>query len=252
MNELSKIQSRFKTALIAPRCPNGSGLGIRQTPEFSLKERISVYHADYFLRISESLAEDFPVLQELMGEEEFESLIRQYLAHYPSRYPGLAQVGQELPRFLYESRKFMHQPWILELVQLEWIRCLAIWTETAPVSSFLSFASLSEDQQALQKLDLQPSLHFFEGSFRVHLKSLSEISERGETKLAVWAMHGKLYEREISSEEQHLLKQIQSGISFAELMNWLNDEPAIAPEAAQWLQDWSSEGLLCGFQPART
>lgn len=249
MTPLAQLQSRFKKALLSTRRPSGPALrelGIRVSPEFSLSERIGVYHADYFLRISDSLAEDFPILCEHLGPEEFDRLIRDYLAHYPSRYSSLAQIGQDLPAYIDECKKFMHQPWIRQLAELEWKRCLAIWTETSETTDFQKLSQLSEEEQAIQRLTLQPSLQFFEATHRVHQKDFTEL---GETRLAIYALHGNLKELEITEDQEKLLRQIQTGESFEALTEWLGGQPNLSPHAAGWFSKWVAAGLLTGFQP---
>jgi hypothetical protein len=239
MTTLSQLQSRFKKALIAERLPSGpscKGLGIRVTESFSLQERIHVYHADYFLRISESLAEDFPNLFEHWGELKFNRVVRGYLKEYPSRYPSLAQVGQDFPKYLWECKQFMHEPWLVQLAELEWTRCRALWTETLECVDFQKISELPQEVQAMQKLLLQPSLHFFEKSDGTHL--------------AIFAIHGNLKELEISVGQEKLLRQIQTGESFGALTNWLGVQPELAPHAAKWFSEWVASGLLAGFQPA--
>src|ERR1700722_9090102 len=57
---------------------------IKPNKDLSSLERLEIYNQQYWIRLLESLEEDFPGLQTILGSEKFDSLCIAYLMEYPS------------------------------------------------------------------------------------------------------------------------------------------------------------------------
>ncbi len=62
--------------------------------------RLDVYRNAYFIRLEKALANDFPVTEKVLGQEEFARIAGEYVLAHPSRHPSLRYVGSEFSAWL--------------------------------------------------------------------------------------------------------------------------------------------------------
>src|SRR5215470_3697731 len=63
-------------------------------------ERLEIYNRVYWFRILSSLADDFPGLRAVIGQQKFDKLIRAYLNDCPSESFTLRNLGARLESWL--------------------------------------------------------------------------------------------------------------------------------------------------------
>ena len=113
MSNLDELQREFFRALLLPLrgssrnstelSPSDEGHSpeffriadeiIKPGPSLTSAERLELYHRQYWFRILDSLAEDFPVLRKMAGDGIFWELIEGYLLGRPSRSFTLRHLG---------------------------------------------------------------------------------------------------------------------------------------------------------------
>ncbi len=94
---------------------------VRENATAGARDRIEVYRDMYFLRLRDSLAEDFPKVRAVVGDEGFDDLVSEFLEAHPPT-PFLAELGARFPRFVSEHPRHRDRPWLAELASLEWAR----------------------------------------------------------------------------------------------------------------------------------
>jgi hypothetical protein len=72
---------------------------LRSTAAVSATERLGLYHRQYWYRLLDSLAEDFPRLGDFLGRERFWPLLERYLAAHPPTSYTLRHLGAGLAGF---------------------------------------------------------------------------------------------------------------------------------------------------------
>jgi hypothetical protein len=122
--ELHDAQRRFFSALLEPlageardrtELPCGrpevtsafrgtADLLLRSTSAMSATERLGLYHRQYWYRLLDSLAEDFPRLLEFLGRERFWPLLERYLTARPPASYTLRHLGAGLADFAAQDR----------------------------------------------------------------------------------------------------------------------------------------------------
>jgi len=238
---LSEIQARFTKLLKAPRLNVSDIRGSEglfapaRDLQVPLKTRLGIYRYAYFARIEESLADDFPELKEALGEKNFSKLIRHYLKGYPSRYPGLAQIGKNLPAFLAELEEPIGSHDVAPLIEkakMEWARCLCQWSENAEPTHFAKLLDLPEDERLKQKLVLSPNAQFVPST------------TPGFCTIVFYKVRNEVKNQELSPSMEKLLGEIRKGRTLSELILMLenSEQPAL-----QWISNWVAEGLIVGF-----
>jgi hypothetical protein len=89
---------------------------IFEKPPISVEERLKIYQKAYRIRLLESLRDDFPKVENLLGATGFEKLAHQYIDQNPSMFQNLAEYSEAFPQFLYsiqyEAGHLALQDWI--------------------------------------------------------------------------------------------------------------------------------------------
>jgi hypothetical protein len=227
---LEKLQRHFKKCLDLPRFSTKeiAPLKIIATKDFSAKARFDIYHYAYFARISESLAEDFPKLNKILGEKKFEKLIREYLVKHPSKYASLSEVGKDLPRFI--KKKYKNNLKLYETALLEWNIVEVDYSPIERPYDWSSFQNLSPQELLKTRFILSESVRF------IKLKSQYKILYRKNLSTI---------EETISENEFKLLVAIKKGTPVAKLQRAV---PKMKEEEiSQCFFLWVQKAIFCRF-----
>ena len=250
---------------------------IKPNRHLSAFERLEIYNRQYWLRVMAALEEDFPAVKEVIGEELFQELSRQYLAAHPSRSFTLRNLGSNLPAWLAKHSEYAGDlaELAIDVARVEWAYAEAFdLTELPPIGA--------EEIAALHmeaRLILQPYLQLLALSYPVddlvlhaHKKlkaadpsnteytafgddfQLPEI-ERNDTWLAVHRLDLSVYYRQLEREEYVMLSAIANGSSLGgALESAFHESHLDADQQAtciqQWFASWTELGWLCSSQPS--
>lgn len=91
-------QVQFAAALVDPALPAPEGLG--DGAGRPAGRRFDVYRNNVVVGLSEALAEAFPVVAKLVGEEFFAAMAGVFVRAHPPRTPLMMFYGEEFPGFL--------------------------------------------------------------------------------------------------------------------------------------------------------
>ncbi|HEY1902540.1 MAG TPA: DNA-binding domain-containing protein [Terracidiphilus sp.] len=85
-------------------------------------ERLEIYNRQYWYRVLDALAEDFPALRAVVGSRAFGQLSIEYLTAHPSRSFSLRNLGSHLVAWLADHPEFAgrRQRLALDVVRIEW------------------------------------------------------------------------------------------------------------------------------------
>src|ERR1041385_2288418 len=85
-------------------------------------ERLEIYNRVYWFRLLSSLADDFPGLREVIGQEAFDKVLLGYLTEMPSVSYTLRDLGSRLEAWLREHPEFIssNECMTLDMGRLEW------------------------------------------------------------------------------------------------------------------------------------
>ncbi len=180
MTALLDLQRRMASAVMQPltksdrmpaRDPQGRsnaatvGEYIKPNSRLTSFERLEIYNRQYWFRILDSFAEDFPGLRAIIGRKRFDQIARAYLAECPSESFTLRNLGSRLPQWLSEHREFAGDRYALacDMLKLEWANIEAFDAADLPPLSAETLAALGEDPQ----LALQPHISLLEVQYPV-------------------------------------------------------------------------------------
>lgn len=149
MSELKRIQRRMATAVMTPLTRNdgmqsksraGKSMRaeakefIRPNDRLTSFERLEIYNQQYWFRVLDALAVDFPGLAAVVGARRFSQLSLAYLTECPSRSFTLRNLGMRLPAWLKKNPKYTEPETrlALDMAQLECAQVDAFDAADAP------------------------------------------------------------------------------------------------------------------------
>jgi hypothetical protein len=115
-------------------------------------ERVQVYRNNFFISLRQALADVYPVVRRLVGEEFFNQLARRFVREHPSRSGNLHDFGRELARFLGQLPDLSGLPYLPDVAALEWALHEVFHEAEAPP---FDFSKLTDPESA--RLPLHPA-----------------------------------------------------------------------------------------------
>lgn len=159
-------QSTFRAALLDAAQPVPEGLldGFGGTAG----RRFSVYRNNVAVSLTEALATGFPVVQTLIGEENFRQLAGLFLRQHPPKSPLMMHYGQDLPDFVENFPPLQQFGYLGDVARLELaMRRSYHAADAAPIDpQFL--AALAPEQLVAARVSFAPSAILLRSRWPVH------------------------------------------------------------------------------------
>jgi len=240
-------------------------------------ERLEIYNRVYWFRLLSSLADDFPGLRAVIGQESFDKVLLGYLTEMPSVSYTLRDLGSRLESWLRAHPDLIssNERMALDMVRLEWADIEAFDAAEYPVLSQAELASLGEDpifhlQPYLQLLDLAYPMDELllkvretedpetDISSNVVMMDHSDSAPRKQLPLpkskkvflAVHRQENIVYFKRLKPEGFALLRAMQQGQSLSQAIetsvNWSGKKlERVMEQLHDWFANWSGLGWFC-------
>lgn len=159
------IQTEWPQALLEPDVPVPAGITSWNGSDPA--QRFAVYRNNVIVSLVDALADTFPAVQSLLGEEFFRAMAREFVRANPPRSPVLTFYGQEFPAFIAAFPPASALPYLPDLARLELAYVSAFFAaDVAPLDPAALAAILQQpDQLAGLVLNLHPSLTVLSSAF---------------------------------------------------------------------------------------
>lgn len=252
MSNLRELQENFQDYILNN---NEKIVGqLTDLERMSAKDRADVYKNGYSLRLLEIMSKDFPRLKEMMGEEAFEKMGREYIAAYPSNHFNIVLFDRHMNQFMstYENVEPVH----IEMAAFEWKMSQALIAADAPQLTVEDLAAIPPDDWGNMKLEFHPSvstIELFTNApliFRAYEEEteIPEITNSEESvNWMIWRFEKKSYFVSLNEHRFYIYNAIREGKTFGDicegLTEWL-EEQEVAEFAAFTLRDWFLEGVI--------
>ena len=252
MSQLAQLQSDFQAYLMDDVKGAAFKAHIINDKKVGVKKRLGIYYDAYRLRIIEALANAYPMLKGLLGEEVFNRTARSYVDQYPSTYRNMRWVGDQMQIHL--QKALPQHAVAAEMAAFEWALSLAFDAEDVPSLTLQDLATIPPEDWADLKFAFHPSLHLLQFQWNVLPIWAALNSEETPPKTAkknaaclIWRMNLNSHYRSLDVAEHAALKSAISGESFGALCEHLQEnasEEEATIQAAQYLSGWLNDGLI--------
>jgi hypothetical protein len=81
---------------------------------------LAAYRANAHASVERALQAAYPVMAQLIGEDNFPYLVRDFWRQHPPQRGDLAQWGGDLPAFLAASEQLADAPYLADVARIEW------------------------------------------------------------------------------------------------------------------------------------
>lgn len=250
---------------------------IKPNDRLSSVERLEIYNRVYWFRILSSLADDFPGLRAVIGQEKFDKVLLGYLTELPSESFTLRDLGSRLEGWLRTHPELAagHERMALDMVRLEWADIEAYDAAEFPILSEKELASLGEDPV----FHLQPNLQLLDLAYPVD-ELLLKVRETEEPEtdissnvvmmehpaseareqlplprarkifLAVHRQENIVYFKRLKPEAFALLRALRQGQPLSQAIetsvNWSGKKlERVMEQLHDWFANWSQLGWFC-------
>lgn len=248
--DLVELQTRFQAFILRDEESPPPGLQTLGS---------SVYAEAYVLRLTEALANDYPVLQQVLGETGFAGMATTYALASPSRHFSVRWFGQHLARFLRITPPFVTEPYLAELAAFEWLMGEAFDAANAPTIGADRLATIPATDWPDLTLAFHPSVRRLDVQHDVLALWQSRVSGDASSaegappapkQVVIWRRDLDVYFRPLVPDEARSLDVLLQRGTFAAACERLalevatGDDPAVL--IVGWLQQWLADGLIVG------
>lgn len=125
------------------------------TPPDIEERRMAVYRELIYNNVEDFLANTYPVLKEILGDDAWHQLVREYFIHHRATTPLFMQMPREFLVYLQEEREPAADdyPFMLELAHYEWTELeLAVSDEKISMQGIDANGNLLENRVAVSPL----------------------------------------------------------------------------------------------------
>ena len=200
-------QQAFAAALLDPALPVPAGLVTWNGSDPGV--RFAVHRNNVVVSLVAALADTFPVVRELVGDEFFTAMARLYVAEQPPRSPVLAHYGDGFADWVARFEPAATLPYLADMARLERARVCAYHAADAPVLAADAIAAHLADPACLPqaRLVLHPSVSVITSPYAI---------------VSLWAAH----------QGQGRLEDVQVDRTESALVLRLDDDAAVLPVPA--------------------
>ncbi len=216
-------------------------------------ERLELYHRQYWYRLLDSIAEDFPVLRALLGRDTFWGLLEAYLEASPPTSFTLRHLGAGLADFIAAgSHPLPHPVHAEEIARLEYALCAAFEAGKSP--------PIRPEDLGTAAIALQPHLHLL--AFRTNADTLWRRAARGRRIgnplgpnevprrfVAVFRHDLGLYVERLPRAAHAILAAIDAAGSLESAMERVASRPGRVrgrdlAQVSEWFRTWIQRGWI--------
>jgi hypothetical protein len=252
MSHLSKIQADFQAYLYDDVKGAAFKSQIVNDKKVGVTKRLGIYADAYRLRIIEALANVYPNLKKLLGDDLFDSTARSYINVYPSTFRNMRWVGDKMAEHLQATLR--QHPIAAELATFEWALGLAFDAEDVPILALQDLAIIPPEDWGNLRFKFQPAVQLLSPTYNVlsvwQALNIDEIPPKVtqiKEPYVVWRKELNPHFRSLDHAEYKAVQKMMAGATFGELCVKLQQnasEEATTVQAAQYLAAWINEGLL--------
>jgi Putative DNA-binding domain len=214
---------------------------------------LSAYRANAHASAERALSAVYPVVAQLLGEENFAFLARDFWHQHPPQRGDLAQWGQALAEFAGTAPQLQEHVFLADVARIEWALHVCASAQDAG-QDLPSFALLSEHVPEQVRLQVAPGTCVLHSDYPAAAICLSHLGE-GSLDDAVALLHAGTEQTALvwrqgfvprlallPASEKNFMTAVCQGASLASALNHANTDF----DFGNWLTASVQSGLVLG------
>jgi Putative DNA-binding domain len=261
MSSLAKQQNALLTAIFTPKYIATKSINTPAIPISSIRNRgLQTYQANASASALRSLQTAYPVIAQLVGDETFALLARDFWTQHPPTRGDLAQWGGDLPVFIASISALQTEPYLSDVSKVEWALHMGA-TATDKTTDLTTFSLLTEHDPDALTLLLAPGAALVHSHYPIasiltaHLyasPSFEEVGQKLQQKLPeialVWRQGLRPKVALYTAAEAAFVGQLLAGKSLLHALDAATAEEPGKFDFSAWLPIAVQNGLLLGAQ----
>lgn len=254
MSSLHALQAQFLAYLRTPLTQMQGA--VVDTPAVSADKRLRIYADAYRLRLADALADNYPVLHALLGDDTFAELSAHYLGAQPSQHFSIRNFGHRLAEFVAIQPPYAQQPVLAEVANFEWVLRDVFDAADAAILTAEDLSTIDPEVWPDLRFQLHPTVRRLDLTWNAPAiwKAINEEIDPPAPQInknilgwLVWRHELKVQFRSLEVDEAWALDALRRQTTFADLCaglcEWV-DESHAPLHAARFVQRWLAEGVL--------
>lgn len=265
MKPLAEIEHWFQGEVVRPHEGRAKSAEERETSAvdfvkpsrtLSASQRVEIYTDMYFSRLLEVLGQEYSVVRELAGHEDFSRLIRAYLREFPSRHWSLNGLGRKLPEFLAGKYRTPKKALLYDVARLECLMSIVFDAEPSNVLTSADVEHVAPQDfstarlRTIAALELSSFDHAANAIVRaVRMDETLPALTKKRTFTVVWRKEWTVWRMDLTEPMFHVLGSLKSGRTIGEAIeegarHHHGDAASLQTAVSHSFGEWISEGLF--------
>jgi hypothetical protein len=243
---LKDIQLWIQSAMTSQSLTSPEAEALIETNSNGLSpaERIGVYAEGWFLRLEESLRDDYPRLAqkfvEMFGEEKWRELLNDYLRQCPSSNFNIAVAGDRLPGFLAEWEVQLKSTYLCDLAMLERAIYKIRGIPDFEIWNVAELQTLSMAEAETLRFELTNGVQLFEFDWNVDAVEWKDLpAEKVYRPVVVYRHDFSPTYQDLEPDQFLFLKRLEEKPLLTELVSELEGHNWM-----QWLAEFAADGII--------
>ena len=231
MITLEELQERFYGAVFAGSPDKVAVSKIRKyinnTEGLSSIDHFNIYRNSITASLNRALGEIYPVCKQLVGNNFFNAMGKEYMRKTPSRSADLANYGEDFSDFIIGFEHAADLPYLPDVARLEWAWHRAFHAADETGLNITALAAVSENDKDHIIFHLPVSANLIASEYPVHhIWKVNQDDYEGDQtvnldeggiKLLVWRKNYDMRIDPLDIHEWNLLNAIQQQTPISEL-----------------------------------
>ncbi|MFO0555242.1 MAG: DNA-binding domain-containing protein [Polyangiaceae bacterium] len=223
-------------------------------------EQVDIYRRQFWLRHEDALAEDYPALRFVLGEDLWDELVRDYLTRIVPRDFNLRDLGVRVPEFLesWERLPSDRRTVVLEAARYELAFIDVFDGKAAPPLDEAKLTALSPEAWEHARLELSPLVRRMKLEHPVHHlrraigsdEPPAGIPEPAVSRIVLFRRENVVHFEELVEDAWVMLEALAGGATLLAACAKIaegKDEAAVlalSKDLGEWFRRWASWGVI--------
>lgn len=256
MPQLAEFQRKMSAALLG-----GENTGMESEVVengVAVNERIDIYKNNVVITLTDAMAQVYPVIHRLVGDDYFRQVTRGFVRGHPPRKRSLIDYGGAFPDFLSIQPSAAAHPYLGDVAKLEWACHLAFHAPDTPTMALARWQQIPADAWPGARVRMSPSLTLIQSIYPIVRIWQENQSDRdvpptieigaGQTFASVARPDHDVEVRSHSAAEFRIVSLLKGGSCLQEAYGATAE--ANGPfDLERLLREWVAARLIVDFDP---